>query len=235
MTKDRKEEVLGEYLATWVDALREGKSIEISDEDLHELTEEQASELMDMARFIKAVNFPTENWQGRSDNIRARLANNLLEKRRKQLSDGYDRVTAADYLGECLCSSRNDLDLSIQEVATTTGIRKPLLEAVETGRLPPNRIHIDRMTELLLRLHLAFDETVDLVKSTSENWTLETFRRNQTQLGRAGRDLYSDEHREAVSAGRTQDLDGEIQRELGRIEEYVYALRQRIQTVAPKS
>ncbi len=235
MAKDQPEELLGQYLATWVDDLREGKGIEISDEDLHDLTEPQADELMDMARFVKAVNFPTERWEGQSDDIRTRLGNRLFEKRRKQLADGRDRVMSADHLGACLCSSRDELNISIQDLVTATGLQKDLLVDVETGRRPPIRIPVDKMTELLQRLHLAFDETVDLVKSTSENWTTETFQQNQSQLGRVGRELDSDERREAALAGNAQDSDNEVRRELERIDGYVDTLRQRIKSVAPKS
>ena len=234
MAKDQSEEVLGQHLATWVDALREGKGIEISDDDLHELDEQQAYELMAMARFIKVVEFPTEHWEGRSDDIRARLGKRLFEERLKQLAEGYARVVSAGDLGECLGSARQELDLSIQDLVIATGIPKSLLEDVEAGNRSPIRIQVEKMTELLQRLHLAFDVTVDLVKSTSENWTAETFQQGQTQLGRMGREQHSDEHNETVMVNSGQDLDSEVQRELDRIDEYADALRKRIQFVAPK-
>ena len=235
MAKDRPEELLGQYLATWVDDLREGKGIEISDEDLHELTERQVDELIDMARFTKTVHFPTELWQGQSDDIRARLGSRLFEKRRKQLADSRARVMAADDLGACLYSSRNKLNLSIQDLAVTTGIRKGLLEAVEAGRGSPIRIPAEKMAELLQRLHLAFDETVDLMIDTSERWVVGTFRQDQTQLGRVGRDLDSDERLEAALISGAQDFDSEVRRESIRIKEYADSLRQQIRSVPPKS
>ena len=128
-----------------------------------------------------------------------------------------------------------NLNISIHDLVTATGIQKALLEDVEAGKRPPIRIPVDKMSELLQRLHLAFDETVDLVESTSENWTVETFRQNPTQLGRVGLDLDSDKQREKVLAGNARDLDNEVQRELSRIGEYVVSLRQQIKAVAPKS
>ncbi len=231
MAKDRPEELLGQFLATWVDDLREGKGIEISDEDLNKLTEQQVNELTDMARFVKAVNFPTEHWKGHSDDIRARLGQRLFKKRSKQLADGYTRVMSADNLGECLFASRRQLNVSIQDLVAATDIPKSLLEDVEAGARPPIRINAEKMFELLQRLHLAFDETVDLLKSTSENWTMETFQHNQTQLGRVRHDMNSDRHFGAVPAYSGQGLDNEIQRELDRIEEYAGMLRQRIHTI----
>ena len=235
MAKDQNEEVLGQYLATWVDTLREGKGIEIGDEDLHELDEEQTREVMAMARFIKTLDFPTEHWEGRSTDIRARLGKRLFEERRKQLADAYDRVTSANDLGECLSTSRNELGLSIQDLVGTTGIPSRLLEDVEAGNRSPIRIQVEKMTELLQRLHLAFDETVDLVKSTSESWTADTFQQGQIQLGRVGQEQYSDEHNEAAMANATQDSDSAVQREQGRIDAYVDELRYRISHLATKS
>ena len=115
MTKEQPEEILGEYLAAWVDDLREGKGIEISDEDLAILTEQQVQDLVGTARFIKALEFPTENWQGQSADIRVRLGKRLFEDRRRQLAEGYARVVSSDDLGVCLSSSRNALNVSIQD------------------------------------------------------------------------------------------------------------------------
>ena len=227
MTKGQSEEVLGQYLATWVDALREGKSIDIGDEDLRELDEQQACEVLAMARFIKAVDFPTEHWQGQSDTIRARLGKRLFEERRQQLADGYARVKSAANLGECLSSARSELDLSIEDLVVATGIPKSLLEDVEAGYRSPIRIRVDKMIELLQRLHLTFDETVNLVKATSESWTAETLQQGQTQLGRVSREHDSDEH-------GVQDSDSIAQRELERIDGYVDELRQRISYLVPK-
>ena len=227
MTKSQSEEVLGQYLATWVDALREGKSINIGDEDLRELDEQQAYEVLAMARFIKTVDFPTEHWQGQSDAIRARLGKRLFEERRQQLADGYARVKSAADLGECLYSARSELDLSIQDLVVATGIPKSLLEDVEEGNRSPIRIQVDKMIELLQRLHLAFDETVNLVRATSESWTVEALQQGQTQLGRVSREHYLDEH-------SVQGSDSAVQRELERIDGYVDELRQRISYLAPK-
>ena len=58
MAKERPEELLGQYLATWIDDLREGKGIEISNEDLHKLTQEQAEELIDMAKVRQSSELP---------------------------------------------------------------------------------------------------------------------------------------------------------------------------------
>lgn len=234
MTKEQPEEVLGQYLANWVNDLREGKGIEISAEDLPELTEQQFHELMATARFIKVLEFPTEHWQGQSADMRTRLGKRLFENRHRQLAEGYSRVVSANNLGACLSSSRNDLDVSIQDIVTLTGIPKALLEDVEAGIRPPTRISVDKMTDLLQRLHLAFDETVDLVQSTSKNWTEETFRTGPTLLGRVGSGLESDQLREAALSGDTQDLHDEIQREMDRIEEYVDSLRQQINSGMPK-
>ena len=235
MTKEQPEEILGKYLASWVKDLREGKGIEISDEDLSILTEQQVQDLMGTARFIKALEFPTENWQGQSADIRARLGRRLFEDRQRQLAEGYARVVSANDLGACLSSSRNDLNVSIQDIVALTGIPRPLLEDVETGVRPPTRISVDKMADLLRRLHLAFDKTVDLVQFTSENWAIETFRTGQTQLGRVGSELESDQLREAALSGGTQDLDDEVQRELGRIEDYTASLRQQINDGMAKS
>ena len=235
MAKDQSEEVLGQYLATWVDSLREGKGIEIDDEDLHELDEERAREVMAMARFIKAVDFPTKHWEGQSAEIRARLGKRLFDERRRQLTSGYTRVRSAAFLGECLYSARNELDLSIQDLVVATGIPKSLLEDVEAGIRSPIRIQVGKMTELLGRLHLALDETVDLIKSTSESWTAKTFHQGQTQLGRVGREQYSDEPNEVAMTSATQDSDSGVQRELDRIDAYVDELRHRIRHLGTKS
>ena len=236
MTEDRsEEEVLGQYLTAWLDALREGKSLELSDEASRELSEGQVHDLVAMARFIKAVNFPTERWQGRSDDIRARLEHQVVALRRRQLADGHARVVSADGFGECLRAARSNLEASIDGLSRDTGIPKALLEDVETSKRSPVRIPAEKMTELLQRLHMAFDETVELVRSSAERWALQTFPQGQTQLGRVGRDLSPKERREIQESSSTHDVDSDIKREMQRIDEYADVLRQRIQSVSPKS
>ena len=182
----------------------------------------------------KAVNFPTERWQGRSDDIRARLEHQVVALRRRQLADGHARVVSADGFGECLRAARSNLEASIDGLSRDTGIPKALLEDVETSKRSPVRIPAEKMTELLQRLHMAFDETVELVRSSAERWALQTFPQGQTQLGRVGRDLSPKERREIQESSSTHDVDSDIKREMQRIDEYADVLRQRIQSVSPK-
>ena len=199
------------------------------------MTENQIHDLTGIARFIKAVNFPTEHWQGQSDGIRARLENQLVEIRRTQLAGGLSAVTSSDSFAECLHAVRSNLEMSIDDLSAATGIPRPLLEGVESSKTSPVRVPVEKMTELLLRLHMAFNQTVDLVRASAENWALETFTQGQTQLGRVGRDLPHSERREILEASGSQDVDSDIERELQRVDEYTEVLRQRIQSVLTKT
>lgn len=236
MAEDRgREEVLGQYLAAWVDALREGKTPELTEEAIQELNESQLNDLMATARFIKAVSFSTEQWEGQSAVIRAKLENEIFDMRRRQLADGLSAVISSETFGDCIHSARNKLGTSVDDLSEATGIRKSLLSDVEACNMSPIRIPVERMTELLLRLHMAFNQTVELVRTSAERWALETFPDEQTQLGRFGSDLSPTQRREVIEATSSKELDSEIGRELQRVNEYADDLRQHIELISPKA
>ncbi len=219
--KRSSEEIRGRYLSKWIEDLRAGKSPEVSAEALSDLTESEIQELLEMARFTKAVQFPSDPGGGHSGVIRSRLSQLVLDARKKQLEHGHSLVVSSGSFGECLYGARSTLGLSVDDLSSDTAIPKHLLAGVETGSTSPIRIQpIEKMVGLLLRLSVAFRETVDLIETSAEDWAFAHFQVSPTQLGRVSEELSPGDRRRLLEGYGSEDVESDIQRELDRVKQY---------------
>lgn len=233
--KRSNDEVRGRYLAKWVEDLRAGRSPEVDHEALSDLTESEIQDLLAMARFTKAVNFPTDPGDGHSNTIRSNLSKLVLDMRKKQLESGHSLVVSSGSFGDCLRIARSNLGVSVDDLSNDTGIPKQLLADVEAGKRSPIRIEpLEKMMALILRLSITFRETAELIRTSAEKWTFENFQTSPTQLGRTRRDLPLGERCRLMEGGGSQDVASAVQRELVRIKQYTDALHQQIEKESPR-
>lgn len=230
--RQQKEAILGRYLSAWVDDLRAGRSPEVDQGAIDELSEGEIRELLATARFTKALLFPTEQTQGQPSTFRSSLGQLVFEVREKQLANGRAIVHSSKDFGQCLRSARTSLGLSIEELSSDCEVRGRLLEEVEEGKRSPIRVPVAKMVNLLLRLYIGFDDAVELVKASAERWARETFPIPQTQFGRIGKDLTERERRDLLEGAGIAEVDASLERELDRAATYAAALRQKLQETA---
>jgi transcriptional regulator with XRE-family HTH domain len=228
MNRDKppqKEAILGRYLSAWVEDLRAGRSPEVDQQCLEELSEIEIRELLETARFTKALLFPTEPTQGQSSTIQSRLGQLVFEVRQKQLASGRVIAYSSKDFGQCLRTARTSLGLSIEELSSECEVPGRLLEDVEEGKRSPIRVPVAKMVNLVLRLYIGLDQVVDLIKASAEGWARETFPKNQVQFGRIGKDITERERRKLLEEAGIEDVDASLERELNRASAYTDVLR----------
>jgi len=233
--REEQEEVLGKYLSEWVEDLRSGREPQISEQTLQDLTDSQVDELLAMARFTKAMHFPTESWEGRTAEASSLLGHRIFDMKQNQLANGRSLILSSSNFGECLHEARSSLGLSLDDLSDDMGIPKQLLVDVEVGRRSPIRIQpVQKMMSLILRLSIAFRETVDLIRTSAEKWTFENFQASPTQLGRISGELSPGERQRLLEGSGSKDLESDIEQELKRINQYTGALHQQVERQASK-
>ena len=229
------EEVLGRYLSEWTEELRAGREPELSEHARQDLTDNQISELLAMARFSKAMYFPTLSWEGQSETIKSHLVKRVAEMKQKQYEDGRSLVLSSSSFAECIHDARMHWRLDVEGLSKETGIPKQVLVDMESGKRSPIRIEpLEKMIGLLLRLSIAIPEMVDLIRTSAEKWMLDNFQASPTQLGRVSGELSPHERRRLIEASGAEEIDSAIQRERHRIRTYTGALQQQIERQAPK-
>ena len=227
--RHRREEILGKYLSAWLDDLRAGRSPEVDQEALAELSDSEVLELFATARFTKALHFPSEPIQGQSGTIRSRLGQIVFDTREKQLLNGRVIVQFSKDFGQCLRTARERLGLSMDILSSYCEVPEQLLRDVEEAKRSPIRIPAAKMANLLIRLCIGLDESVELIGASAELWAREIFPRTQNQLGRISKGKTARERRDLLEGAGLEDVDASLERELVRIRTYRAVLRQELQ------
>lgn len=182
MTTPSEEELMARLLSAWLEDLRHDREPRPSDL-VERLPAEKSAEIMDLARWYKAVLYPTSGTAANVDTLAANIGKRVMSTRQTEAADVAESVRAASSFDEILRSAAAQLHIDLANLEEACGLAKMELLQVAAGTQPGHRLPIEAMVRVFRGLRLP-TAAVDTLRRSSLEWAKSQAREAQVQLNR---------------------------------------------------